>query len=58
MPEAERTAPALELDIVSVPVVNVLLGFADVAVKSAPEAAVTPTATSTVARAASVRLGR
>ena len=59
MPPALRiAAPGLEFDIVSVPVAKLLLGFAEVAVKSAPEAAVTPTATSTVASAASVRRGR
>ena len=44
--------------IVSVPVANVVSALAEVAVKSAPEAAVMPTATSTVASAASVRRGR
>src|SRR5215207_243512 len=58
-PLAVRTAAAgLEFEIDSEPVANVLPGFADVAVKSAPEAAVTPTATNTVASAASVRRGR
>ena len=45
------------LPMVIVPAVNVLAALADVAVKFAPEAAVMPTATSTVARAARVRLG-
>jgi hypothetical protein len=59
MPEAARIAAAgLLFEIDSVPVVKVFEGFAEVAVKSAPEAAVMPTATSTVASAASVRRGR
>jgi hypothetical protein len=45
------------LDIVSVPALKVLAGFADEAVKSAPEATVRPTAASTVASAPSVRRG-
>ena len=60
-----RRSPAVRIaafsrlfDIVSVPVVKVLAGFAAVAVKSAPEAAVRPPAASTVASAASVRRGR
>ena len=48
----------LGLRIVSVPVANVVSALAEVAVKSAPEAAVMPTATSTVASAARVRRGR
>ena len=55
---AQTASPCLELVIVSVPVANVVSALADVAVKSAPEAAVMPTATSTVASAASVRRGR
>ena len=54
----QTASPCLELVIDSVPVANVVSAFADVAVKSAPEAAVMPTATSTVASAASVRRGR
>src|SRR3954470_15831893 len=58
MPLSDRIAElALLLDIVSVPVLNVLAGFADDAVKSAPEATVTPTAASTVASVARVRRG-
>src|SRR3954468_11203473 len=58
MPLSDRIAElALLLDIVSVPVLNTFAGFADDAVKSAPEATVTPTAASTVASVASVRRG-
>src|SRR5919199_2745543 len=56
--DVKIAAPSFELSIVSVPVANVVFGLADVALKFAPEAAVMPTAASTVARAASVRLGR
>ena len=55
---AQRACAALVLVIVSVPVANVVSALAEVAVKSAPEAAVMPTATSTVASAARVRRGR
>ena len=59
MPAALRTAaPALSFDIVSEPVAKVFAGFAEVAVKFAPEATVRPVAARTVARAASVRRGR
>ena len=55
---AVRTAAAsLELDMVSVPAVNVLLGFALEAEKFAPEPTATPTATRTSASTPSVRLG-
>src|SRR5690242_12724840 len=56
--DVKMAVPSLVFEIDSVPVANVVFGLADVAVKSAPEAAVIPTATSTVASAASVRLGR
>ena len=56
--EAKIAGASLEFSIVSVPVANVVSALAEVAVKSAPEAAVMPTATSTVASAASVRFGR
>src|SRR3954447_24242269 len=45
------------LPIVSVPVLKVFAGLADEAVKSAPEATVTPTAASTVPSVARVRRG-
>ena len=55
---AVRIAPApLSLLMVSVPAVKVLPALAVDAVKSAPEAPVTPTATRTVARAARLRRG-
>src|SRR5215213_5591047 len=55
---AQMACACLVLAIDSVPVANVVSALAEVAVKSAPEAAVMPTATSTVASAASVRRGR
>src|SRR3954454_13425713 len=56
--EAVRiAAPTFELVMLSVPAVKVLLGFAVCAVKLAPDATVTPTATRMVARAASRRRG-
>src|SRR3954470_13200851 len=56
--EAVRiAAPAFELSIDSVPAAKVLLGLALCALKFAPDAAVMPTATSRVARAASARRG-
>src|SRR4051794_24975498 len=58
MPEAVRIAPgALSFDMVSEPAVKVLPALAVCAVKVAPEATVTPTATRMVARAASRRRG-
>src|SRR5215207_3165374 len=58
MPEAVRIAASARLlDIVSVPVLNVLAGLAEEAVKSAPDATVTPTAVVTVASTARVRRG-
>src|SRR4051812_479626 len=56
--EVKIAWPSLLFEIDSVPVANVVFGLAEDAVKSAPDAAVIPTATSTVASAASVRLGR
>src|ERR1700754_3381651 len=56
--EAVSTALlAALLNCDSVPVLNTFAGFADEAVKSAPEATVTPTAASTVASVARVRRG-
>src|SRR5689334_1340616 len=56
--EAVRIAEFAALSYIdSVPALNVLAGFAEAAVKSAPEATVTPTATSTVASVARVRRG-
>src|SRR4051794_34827745 len=56
--EAVRIALlAALLNCDSVPVLNTFDGFADAAVKSAPEATVTPTAASTVASVARVRRG-
>src|ERR671938_566336 len=55
---AVRIAAALlELDIDSVPDENVFDGFADEAVKSAPDPTATATAASAAERPASVRLG-
>src|ERR671921_575006 len=56
--DAKIACASLEFSIVSVPVAKVVSALAEVAVKSAPEAAVMPTATSTVASAARVRRGR
>ena len=50
-------AASFELDMVSVPAVNVLLGFALWAEKFAPEPTATPTATRTRASTPSVRFG-
>jgi hypothetical protein len=50
-------AASFELDMVSVPAVNVLLGFALEAEKFAPEPTATPTATRTRASTPSVRFG-
>src|SRR3954451_24234534 len=55
--EVRIPAASLELDMVSVPAVNVLLGFALEAEKFAPEPTATPTATRTRASTPSVRLG-
>src|SRR5690242_9895226 len=56
--DAVRIAEFAALSYIdSVPALNVLAGFAEAAVKSAPEATVTPTATSTVASVARVRRG-
>ena len=50
---AERTAvPSLELSIVSVPEANVFDGFADEAVKSAPEPTTAPAASRSVSERA------
>src|SRR3954471_22375691 len=54
---ANRAVLSALLDIVSVPVLNTFDGFAEAAVKSAPDATVTPTAASAVASVASVRRG-
>ena len=53
----DRGAGLVVARCVIVPAVKVLPAFADEAVKFAPEAPVTPTATRTVARAARVRRG-
>jgi hypothetical protein len=55
---AERIAvPSLELSIVSVPEANVFAGFADDAVKSAPEPTTAPAASRSVRRAPSAMRG-
>ena len=53
----DRRGPAVVEDGLFEPAANVLFGFADWAVKLAPEAPVMPTATRTVARAARARRG-
>ena len=57
IPEAVRIADDWLSDMVSVPVEKTFAGLAEEAVKSAPEATVTPTAASTVASVARVRRG-
>jgi hypothetical protein len=54
----KMAAPPRLLSMVRLPAVNVFAGFADSAVKSAPDPTATPTAASAVASAAVVRLGR
>src|SRR3954466_15338162 len=55
--EVRIAAASLELDMVSVPAVNVLLGFALEAEELAPQPPATPTATRTRASTLSVRFG-
>jgi hypothetical protein len=58
IPLAVRTAEAsFELRIESVPAANVLLGFADVAVKLALDPTATATAAMSAVRAPSARIG-
>jgi hypothetical protein len=58
MPLAVRTArPSLELRIESVPAANVLLGFAELAVKLALDPTATATAAMSAERAPSTRIG-
>jgi hypothetical protein len=58
MPLAVRTArPSFELRIESVPAANVLLGFAEVAVKLALDPTATATAAMSAERAPSTRTG-